>query len=232
MGDTSRYSYHSENNTTIYDGNSFYYLSDLRNGSGNTIGTSHRLIAAMQWNLDETKKLHIGLTWESKRTETNTDELIEATRSSSYTSSSNSNNYNYYDAGSERKRLLWKFNTSLTIVQIPVMFTYAASEVTDLIIGLNRTVSRWQIDDVTTALFDFRVRTSGSTTTTQTNFGERYTSARETITDVQSTVLFGLNLSPSRLFGVWFLFTPTLVEVPYGSSRTEFQWWLGLTLYP
>jgi hypothetical protein len=93
-------------------------------------------------------------------------------------------------------------------------------------------MSRWEIEEVTTALFDYRDQTNASGSSSKTNFGERYTTPKETISDISTTFLLGVTVFPSQAFNVRLLLTPTTIEQPDGSDKVSFQWWIGLRLYP
>lgn len=232
INDLSNYSYRSQYDTTVYTGNSRYILTDLRSGSGKNDATVHRLFGVMQWKLESSMNLNIGVSYESKTIQTNTNEPVVANRSSISTYTSNYYNSSYFDAGSEEKNLLWTFNTTTTTLQIPLIFSWKVSEKSEVLLGLNRHISRWEIEEVTLAIFKYRNQTNNSGTTSKTDFGERYTSPKETISEVQTTFLAGFTVSPSKLFSARLLMTPTQYENLGGGTRIDFQWWIGLSLYP
>ena len=111
------------------------------------------------------------------------------------------------DAGNEDKNLKWDFNTELTILQIPVIVNWRLNEKIELLLGLNHQMSNWEID-------------------------ERYTQPKEKLSDICNTFLGGITFAPSKLFSARLLFTPTELELPDGTSKSDFQWWIGLNLYP
>ena len=98
--------------------------------------------------------------------------------------------------------------------------------------GLNRKMSSWEIDDVTLAVFKYREQTNDSTTVKKTNFGERYTQPQERRTDIETSFLAGLTISPSKLFNVRFLVTPNFKNSYDGSELSELRWWIGVNLFP
>jgi hypothetical protein len=93
-------------------------------------------------------------------------------------------------------------------------------------------MSNWQIDDETLAIFNFREQTYDTTVTTKTNFGERYTQPQEKKSDVSTTFLGGLTITPSKYFDIRLLFVPNFTNTYAGTTLKEFQWWIGLNLYP
>jgi hypothetical protein len=233
--DSSNYDYRDQFDTTYTVSTSRYSIMDFRTGTGNTLGTTNRLLGVFRWNLEGNSQVSIGFSFQSKSNETNTNEPVIATRYSSYNYSNNYSNYynwNNFDSGAEEKNLLWSFKARLTTIHIPVMFHLRRSETSEILIGINRTISHWEIEEVTTALFKYRNQSSSSGTINQINFGERYTSPKETVSDVSTTFLLGITVKPSKLFNVRFLLTPMVTEVPYGNAKFDFQWWLGMSLFP
>lgn len=230
--DTSFYASRYQWDTIVYIYNSQYGLVDTRNGAGEKIGTHHRFMATMQWKIESNIDLNIGFSVETQKNRTKTDEAVIAAYRSSYNSSGGYYPYSYLDAGTEDKNLKWDFNTELTILQIPVIVNWRLNEKIELILGLNRQISTWEIDDVTLAIFEYREKTSNTGTTIKRNFGERYTQPKEKLSDIRTTFLGGITFAPSKLFSARLLFTPTELELPDGTSKSDFQWWIGLNLYP
>jgi hypothetical protein len=230
--DSSNYDYRYQYDTTHYSSTSRYSITDLRTGTGTTLGTSNRLLSVFRWNLEGNSQVSVGFSYQSKSSETNTNEPVKANRYSSYNYSSNYYNGNNFEAGSEEKNLLWTFKAKLTTIQIPVMFNLRRSETSEILIGINRTISSWEIEEVTTAMFKYRNQSSSSGSTSETNFGERYTSPKETVSDVSTTILLGITVKPSKLFNVRLLLTPTATELPSGNAKVDFQWWIGLSMFP
>jgi hypothetical protein len=52
------------------------------------------------------------------------------------------------------------------------------------------------------------------------------------MTDERTAFLAGLTVSPTKNFSVRLLMSPIKIDMPYTESTTEFQWWLGITLFP
>ena len=232
ISDTSYSAYrYRYNDTTLYVSTSDYQLGDVRGGTGNTTSNNHRLMAAFQWRIEPRMNLNIGVQWSLQKTATSTNEHVIARRHSRYNSAW-SYSYNYYDAGNEEKDLLWDFQTELTTVQIPIIFTWRVSDYMELLLGLNRAMSSWELEDVTLALFNYRETNSNGTITRKENFGERYTYPKETVTDVKTTALGGITVSPSTAFNIRLLVVPNFVETFEGTELQDFQWWVSLNLMP
>lgn len=218
--------------TNLTTSNSYQRLVDRRNGTGASIGYTHRIVGSLQWDINSTVKVSIGAQYEHRRVETNTSETIVADRHYRYTSTGRYA-YNYFDSTAESKTLEWDFRSRLSRFSIPIFFTIRASDVVDLLFGLNRSMAEWEIDDVTLAIFDYRVQANQGGTTRKTNFGERHTMPKERVSDIRTTFLAGLTVSPSSVFSVRLLVVPHFVDRMFeGSDLSELQWWIGVSLKP
>jgi hypothetical protein len=229
--DTSYGLFRYQWDTTVYRYASNYALSDRRNGSGTTVGDVHRAVGSLQWNINKNVKLSIGLQYESRSTQTNTTESVLAGMHSR-SSSTGSYPYNYFDSTVESKMLLWDFRTKLTQFTVPVFFTIRTSDVVELMFGLNRSVSNWETDDVTLALFDYRASANTQDTSRMVNFGERYTQPPERVSDIRTTLIAGLTVAPSDVFNVRFLVVPNFVQSYTGTDLSDLQWWMSVNVLP
>lgn len=236
LNDSSYSNYHYEWNpeTDYYYSEWDYAVHDMRTGTGERSNKSHRFMGALQWEIERNKKLHIGLNVEFLKRRINTDEqvLLDRHSRSKYTSSYNPYRQNYFDATQEDKNLLWEFKADVVNFQIPIIFTWKISDAVEILLGLNRKMTNWDIDDMTLAIFKYRETTADSMTTKKTNFGERYTEPSEHRSDVQTTMLGGITISPSKLFNVRLLAVPNFTNTYAGTTLKEFQWWIGISLYP
>jgi outer membrane receptor protein involved in Fe transport len=205
-------------------------LTDLRGGSGERKTTGNRLLAAMQWRIDDRIDLTFGVQVDWQTTETTTREIVLARMQSVYQSTQP--DYNWIYGNDESKDLLWTFKAERSSFRIPIILTIRASEVFDVLLGLNRTMTHSTIDDITLALFRYRQANANGTMTREENFGERYTTPQEKVSDVQTTFLAGLTASPTRQFQVRFLVVPNFRDTFDGSELDELQWWIGVSLTP
>jgi hypothetical protein len=230
--DTSfgRSRYQWDTNLTV--SNSCQRLLDRRNGTGTSIGNIHRLVGSLQWEINPSVKVSIGGQYESRNIETSTSEAILANRHYRY-SSTGPYAYNYFDSTAESKTLEWNFRSTLSRFTIPIFINIHASDVVEVLFGLNRSMAEWEVDDVTLAIFDYRVHSNQSGTTRKENFGERYTMPKERVSDIRTTFLAGLTVSPSSVFNIRLLVVPNFVDRAYeGSELSELQWWIGVNLLP
>lgn len=217
--------------TTEYRYQSTYGLSDLRTGNGTIVATSHRLAASYAWKLGESVKLSLGGQVDVLDRETNTSEAVTATRYSRY-QSTGSYPYAWFDSTAEVKELRWAFTTSLKRLTIPIFLTYRASDAVELLVGLNRTASSWEAEEVTLAVFQQRVAADANGTTTRTMFGERYTQPRERSSEVRTALMAGLIVTPTPSLSIRFIGVPNYVDTYHGSELSDIQLWLSITVRP
>jgi hypothetical protein len=217
--------------TTVYRYDSEYALVDERSGTGTTVATSHRLSGSYQWKLGESVSLSIGGQYESRESETNTQEGVTARRHSRYLATGSYPSA-YFDSTAESKTLFWNFRTRLTRVTIPVFLTIRASASAELLFGLNRSASSWTAEDVTLAVFDERLHSDTQGSTREQNFGERYTQPRERMSEVRTTLMAGLTVSPSPSLSIRFLAVPNYIETSRGEELSDIQLWISLSVRP
>lgn len=85
---------------------------------------------------------------------------------------------------------------------------------------------------MTLATFRRRYVNENGTVQDKYNFGERYTEPKETTTEVKTTFMAGLTITPSALFQARVLMVPVFADRPDGGELEQLQWWLGLTVTP
>jgi hypothetical protein len=206
------------------------YLNDGRSGGGTRDVDLDRVMGSLQWAINPSVRLSIGaiVEWQSSHTQTTEAVLLDSR--SRYWSTDGTWDSRY--GLEESKDLDWAFTARRTDFSIPVFIDIKASEVVGFLLGLNRTMSQWEADDVTLARFRYRVTTTNEGTARKENFGERYTAPTERVTDVETTFLAGVEVHVARAFGVRLLAVPTYLETYEGNEFQGLQWWIGLTLTP
>ncbi|MBI4427857.1 MAG: hypothetical protein HY562_01935, partial [Ignavibacteriales bacterium] len=233
ISDTSFNSYRYRYNDTLLSmSEGFSRLLDTRSGGGKRTGVVHRLFASLRWRPNDGTSVTVGFQYEFQNSETKTDETVFSLRQSQYTSSYWNYAYNWFDRTLEQKRLLWTFTSEVTTVQIPIVFEWRAGERFDAMIGVCRTMSGWDVNDVTLAIIDLRDRQNPNGNEVKQNFGERYTMPRERVSDVRTTGLIGFTARPSNLFNIRLLVTPNIVNDFEGSHVQDWRWWLAFQLTP
>lgn len=217
--------------TTVYQYESNYGVTDVRSGSGTTSGTSHELNGSYQWKLGDRVTLSLGGRVEIHDRETRTSESVIANRYSRYVTTG-SYPYSSFDSTAETKQLLWTFTTSVSRLTIPIFVSYRVSPTAELLFGLNRSASNWKAEDVTLAIFDQRYHADQSGSTTKTNFGERYTQPRERTSEVRTAFMAGLTVTPTPSLSIRFLGVPNFIDTYYGSELSDVQLWLSVSIRP
>jgi len=226
--DTSYSTYTYTDQVGPYTSDSRSFLSDFRYGKGDQVASCDRVMAALQWQLDERVTLSLGAQIEFQNREINTLESVEIASRSAYWS--NRGTYDWRTSQDESKDLLWTFTARRTSFRVPVFVDIKASEKVGILLGLSRDMSQWKIDDVTLALFRYRNSDNNGTIATQSNFGERYTTPTEEVSDVRTTFLAGLTIAPSPRFQARLLMVPNFRDTFDGSELDQLQWWVGLTV--
>lgn len=229
--DTSYSNYHHETNEWIYGGLSSSALRDLRTGTGRRDGHAHRIGASLLWQVDAKTHLSFGVNVFFRTSRTTTSESVVGDRYSNYQWFSNDQNEQYYTAVDEKKELQWDFKTSEMNIQIPVVLNYRISNRLEILLGVNRSMRRWNISDVTLALFDYRTTTENATTEHKENFGERYTQPEAKRSDLKTIFLLGATVTPSKHFNVRLLISPNFSKTYDGTKLQEFKWWIDFNLF-
>jgi hypothetical protein len=187
----------------------------------------NRVLACVRLGVDHTVSLSIGALVEWRTVETNTRETVAA--SDAYFSASTYNAYSWLSGRSEAKDLWWSFRAHRTSFQIPMFVTIRPSDKVEVLLGLNRDMVEWRIDDETLALYRYRSVTENQTTTTRLNFGERTVEPQESVSDVRTTFMAGITVGTQ---GLKFraLMVPVFKDTYDGPEMEQIQWWLSMSL--
>ncbi|MBK7256742.1 MAG: hypothetical protein IPI01_02750 [Ignavibacteriae bacterium] len=230
--DTNSSSSSWTNNVETVHSHSRSQLLDRRTGSGEDKSNTDLFLATFTWDIDQNITLSLGGQLELYSREIRTDEGVEVRGMSEYTTTSTQNPYAYLHENIESKNLHWAFTAKRSSFRVPVFVTIRASRVAGILLGLCRDISRWEINDMTLATFQRRYVNENGTVTDKYNFGERYTQPQETTTDITTTFMAGLTITPSPVFQARVLMVPVFAERPDGGELEQLQWWLGLTVTP
>lgn len=231
--DTSYYTYSYTDNSSSFNSLSNSSFLENSGGGGSLTQTSHRFLVSLRWTLNDKSELTIGGVVNIMNQQTNTNEPTTATGHSYYNTTGSSNNLLYYDTTGQNKNLQWSFGVNQWSLDIPVIFNYRFSDMVALMLGLDKQLSEWKMTDQTLVIYyqDYE-NNSYSGITNKSNYGELYVSPSQDISNVNTTFLAGLTVSPSKEFNVRLLLSPSVRASFGGVSVTNFQWWLGLNLYP
>ena len=122
----------------------------------------------------------------------------------------------------EDKQLEWKYKSKKWSLQIPIILNFNFSEHWGMMLGINRILESWKIEDQTTAYFDYRERNEDGVIQTETNFGERYTQPTEHISEDFTDIITGFNIAVAPEFKIRLLIDPE-----FENQFRIAQWWLG-----
>jgi hypothetical protein len=229
----TNYGYYSwVNDTTPVSHYSHYRFSDIRAGGGEEKTSTNLFLATLNWDLDPRVTLSLGAQLELNDVETRTVENVEAHGRSANWYDNPANPYSWFNQEDEVKSLQWTFTAKRQSFRIPIFVNIKASQAAGILLGICRDMSKWEIEDVTLATFRRRYRDNNGTVEDRSNFGERYTQPKEEVSDIKTTFMAGLTLSPSPVFQARVLVVPVFAERFDGQELEQLQWWFGLTVTP
>lgn len=231
VSDTSNNAHRYSYADNVYASSGYSSVSDIRSGNGTTDGIRHRGAVFARWQIDSKTQLSLGGDVNSRLEKTNTSEDVVAKLNSFYSNEYDAILYTSEYGSDEVKTLNWRFRTRTTTLSVPIHVRTRLSDKATIEIGLNRRLVLWNIEDETTALYDYRILTDNGTTTRRDSFGERFREPQSRESEVRTTFLFGVTVSPSPSLDVRILVAPEHRRLNYGSDL-EMRWWVGLALHP
>ena len=230
--------YYYYNNGQFYASEGFSDMHDYRTGNGDRDITSNSLQAAMRWTVKENQFFSVGAIAGMRRQTTTTSEKVD---SYSETFSSWSYLWNntdtvlntYYHKTVEDKTINWEFTSRLRSLQIPVIYEYDINERFELLIGVNRIMNFWKIENQTLILYDYRERVRDEEILIEEMTGERITEPRERLSIISTSLLTGITFSPSKSFSVQLVASPGFEKNSLLDERkVGMQFWLSISLRP
>ena len=226
-------SYYESNWVSSYDYDVSHYLnnsstSDIRNSSGSQSLTKHEAGCYLKWDIESNIKFSAGLYYSNYRTETEVNEPVSASRYSYYyhTHTTYQDYYNELDLR-ELKTLKWNYNSEHWTFQIPAILDIKATENLGIILGVNRKLETWKLEDETTAYFDYRDQHENGVKTREENFGERYRQPVSNISENTTDIFAGLTVTISDQLKIRLLVDPDWEESPkFKQWHLSFYGWL------
>ena len=224
--DTSFYTsrYYNSWDTAYYTYNGRSFTSDNRNGFGTRKMLMHEAMINYLWKLTEKVSVQAGVYFNYSNSTVNSSEPVTAMRRSEYHYNYKINAYNYIYELYENKTLEWEYEAKAWTFQIPIVFNFMLNDNFELVLGFNRILNGWEIEDRTTAYFTRREKNDNGQVTVETNFGERYTQPTEKITEDFAKVMTGVNVNLTKALKVNLLLDPE-----FDDEFRLAQWWLGFT---
>ncbi len=231
--DTSYYTY-----SYSYDTNYSYSMSNSAflsksGGGGKLKQFANRILLSMSWKFGDNSELTIGGVVSVLNRKTNTAEPTTVDGHSYSVYTSNTYDHLYYDTTNQVKDVNWSFVANKWALDIPVIFTHRFSDKVSLLLGLDRQMSEWKMTDKTLVIYYSDVgNSSAGGPRNKSNYGELYAAPDQNISDVSTTFLAGLTVSPVNKFNVRLLLSPSIRSAISSISINNFQWWIGFNLYP
>lgn len=226
INDTAYYDSRWTWNDSVYSRN--YYnssLTDVRSGQGTREKSLHQAALNFEWELTPKNTLIIGVYYSNDKTNIKTLEPVSArffSESFYYNSEYDPDTTFYLSRRIEDKELDWRYRSKYWTVQIPILTHFRFSEHWSMMLGINRILKSWEIEDRTTAYFTYREVTENGQTRIDTNFGERYTQPRQKISEDMTDFIASFEAAITKQFRVNLLLDPNF--------KDEFsiaQWWLS-----
>ncbi len=208
----SRWTYNTQSSEGFYE----HFLSDVRSATGTREKTAHLGQVAIEWTLSRRSTLLTGINYMRSNTIINTIEPVIARQNTqsfytwTYQGSQDTSQYVYRNF--EDKTLDWNYESSQWSIQIPVLARFQVSKNWRLMLGVNRILRDWNIKEVTTARFRIRERTDRGTTSSETNFGERYTQPNQKLTEQSTDFISSVEAQISEKLRINLLVEPDFEE--------------------
>jgi len=227
--------YYYSSNSYLYESEGYGIMHDFRDGTGNREVIANNISSAFTWSISDKQKIKIGAIYGYRTQLTETSESVDAFSESYYYYHSESDTYNStyenYQKTIEEKTINWKYDTRLRSIQIPVIYEHDINDRFNILLGVNRTMNFWLIENSTLILYDYRERTYNNETLIEHMTGERITEPRERFSIVNTSILGGVTLYPSKMFGIQLIVSPGFEKSSLVNEyRKGVQVWLSMNL--
>lgn len=225
--------YYHESTDYLYESEGYSNMHDYRNGDGERTINMHSIKSSLNWQVTNQHNLKtgviLGLRKQSTETSEDTDAFSETYRYYHRISNGETYTHEYYYKTVEDKTINWKFNSRLRSLQIPVIYEYDINERFDLLVGINRKMNFWKIENTTLVLYDYREREENGETVIETMTGERISEPDERISITNTNFLFGITFSPAQSFNIQFLASPGIEDHSLLNEKiVGTQYWLNV----
>lgn len=227
--DTSFYTsrYYSSFDTAHNSSNGYNSTSDNRTATGSKDSYINGVLLNFLWKLSDKINVRTAIYYNSTHSKINISEPVIALRKSQYNYTYKNHSQNSYFELYEDKVLSWEYDAQNWSLQIPIVFNFVLNEKIEMLLGINRILEGWKIEDVTNAYFSKRIKNENGDITAESNFIERYTQPIQTITGDFTKIMAGANVILSKSFSIRIL-----VDPEFDNPTTIFrlaQWWLSFT---
>ncbi len=219
----------------LYESESYGLVHDFRVGTGNRVITANNLSSALTCSISPKQKLRVGAIYGYRTQFTQTNERVDAFSESYYyshwESDTDFSTWENYQKAIEEKTIKWKFDSRLRSIHIPVIYEYDINNRLNILFGINRTMNFWLIENSTLILYDYRERVNNDVTLIEHMTGESITEPRERFSIVNTNILVGIILSPSKMFSIQLLVSPGFEKSSLVNEyHSGVQVWLSMSL--
>lgn len=229
--------YHHESTDYLYDSEGYSDMFDHRNGDGERTVSNNAIQAALNWRVMNKHHFNVGLIMGLRKQLTETSERVDAFSETYhyYHNIRNGDEYTseYYRLTDEDKTINWEFSSRLRSLQIPVIYEYTINPRFDVLVGINRTMNFWKIENTTLVLYDYRKQVVDDETLIETMTGERISEPDERISVTHTNFLFGVTFSPVSNISVQLLASPGIEDHSLLDETIRgTQYWLTVKFRP
>jgi hypothetical protein len=175
----------------------------------------------------------VGVRQQNTETSERADAFSESYSKSHYEYYSNIQNYEYYNKTIEDKTINWEFTSRLRSLQVPVIYEYTINNKFEMLLGINRIMNFWKIENTSLILYDYRERVNNDQILIEEMTGERITEPKERLSIITTSVLGGITFSPSKFFSVRFLASPGFEKNSLlDEKQVGMQFWISMSFRP
>lgn len=225
----------------VYDDSDTYYsendseVTDQRTGDGTQTNINHQVAAHLRFTFNEDNRLLVGINLEQNRLTYETREQVSAfDESYRYYERTGSNPYEneYYNLRDAEKELRWDYDSRRNQIDVPVIYTRNMSESFELSFGVQRTLSDVRNEETILDVFDRRELVKNGQSEIKEDFAERYRYPNEQLSDVSTSAIFGMSVTPDLPFETEVFLSPGVRNASfYGNDREYFfRWQIVFTL--
>jgi len=229
--------YYNESGDYLYESEGYSDMFDDRNGDGERTISKNLLQAALKWEVMKKHHFDVGMIMGLRNQRTETSEKVDAFSETYryYHRMNNGDEYTseYYRLTEEDKTINWEFRSRLRSLQIPVIYQYDINPRFDLLVGINRTMNFWKIENTTLVLYDYRRQVQNGETLVETMTGERISEPDERISATHTNFLVGITFSPVANISLQLLASPGIEEHSLVDEKISgTQYWLNVKFRP
>ncbi len=220
--DTSYNTYRWEYTDGYYESESVSSTSDQRTATGNRERKRHQIMLNLDWTLTEKSRVVAGLFYQREQTDVNSSEPVIADRWSDYWRDREGDIYTRFRRLFEDKQLEWSYSSREWTIKVPIILILQIDPHFSMMVGANRVLKSWKIEDETIAFFDRRERTENGETNVEENFGERYHQADQKFTEDYTDLILSCEVIPKDEFRIRLILDPE-----FDNNLRIAQWWLS-----